>query len=156
MERALEAHRKTGANYQSSYNQSYLALAHARAGDIERALEISAQAVDEVERSGERWWEAEAHRLKGEICLMAVPALRDEAEVCFRRALECARLKHAKLWELHAAQSLAKLWSTENRHERTRDLLAAVYGQFTEGFDLPALKEAKELLDRLSDPTRVL
>lgn len=109
MHRALDAHRETGANYQSSFNLSYLALAHSRAGDHQRAFEIATQAADEVERTGERWWEAEAHRIRGEVILSAAPADSEEAEACFRRALECARRQAAKLWELRAEESLARV-----------------------------------------------
>lgn len=73
MTEALAAHRRTGANFQSSFNLSYLALAYARTGNFERALQIANQAVDEIERTGEAWWAAEAHRLKGEILLIAIP-----------------------------------------------------------------------------------
>ena len=121
MERALAEHRGTGANYQSSYNISYLALAYAQAGEGARALEIADQAIGEVERTGERWWQAEAHRVKGQLLLNA--SRRAEAENCFETALACARRQGARLWELQAAQSLAQLWSEGSARVRGRNLL---------------------------------
>ena len=129
MEHALIAHRKTGANFQSSYNLSRLAEAHARAGRIERALELADQAVAEVGRTGERWWEAEAQRSRGEILLLVGPGKRDEAERCFKKALACARRQEAMFWELHAAESLARLWQAQGRGEQARELLTSVHGQ---------------------------
>jgi predicted ATPase len=109
MEQALSEHRSTGANFQSSYNLSCIAEAHARAGNKTLAADFALQAIAEVERCGERWWEAEAQRIRGEILLMIDAASRKEAEACFERALVVARRQGAKLWERNAAQSLAKL-----------------------------------------------
>jgi len=129
MEHALIAHRKTGANFQSSYNLSRLAEAHARAGRIERALELADQAVTEIGRTGERWWEAEAQRSRGEILLLAGAGERDEAERCFKKALACARRQEAMFWELHAAESLARLWQAQGRGKQAHELLTSVHGQ---------------------------
>ena len=144
MARALAQHRGTGANYQSSYNISYLALAHARAGEGERALEIAEHAIREVERTGERWWQAEAHRIKGQLLLAA--ARHKEAENCFETALACARRQGAKFWELQAAQSLAQLWSERRARLRGRNLLGEVYARFSDGFETPVLQDAKRVL----------
>jgi predicted ATPase len=154
MEHALVAHRKTGANFQSSYNVSCLAEAHARAGKIGRALELADEAIAEVARTGERWWEAEAQRLKGEILLKASPRHRAEAKRCFAQALACARRQEAKFWELHAAQNLANLRITQGRDDGARELLESVYGKFGDGFDIPDLKLAKETLDWLARSAR--
>jgi class 3 adenylate cyclase/tetratricopeptide (TPR) repeat protein len=154
MEHALVAHRKTGANFQSSYNLSRLAEAHARAGKIERAMELAEQAVAEVSRTGERWWEAEAQRSRGEILLLAAPDHHDEAERCFSNALACARRQEAKLWELYATRSLANLWLAQGRRDDARELLALVYGTFTDGFETADLRLAKEFLERLDRPVR--
>ncbi len=148
MEHALAAHRATGANYQSSYNTSYLAMAHAQAGSTALALEFAEQAIGEGERSGERWWNAEAHRIKAQLLLVA--ARREEAEAGFEAALACARRQGARLWELQAAQSLAQLWSERAARVRGRDLLGAVYAGFPDGFETPVLKDAKRVLDLLS------
>jgi DNA-binding winged helix-turn-helix (wHTH) protein/predicted ATPase len=147
MERALAEHLGTGANYQSSYNISYLALAHGRAGEVTRALEIADRAIGEVEQSGERWWQAEAHRIKGKLLLIA--ARQKEAEECFDTALDCARRQGAKLWELQAAQSLAQLRSERGARVRGRNLLEAAYAGFSDGFETPPLQDAKRLLDLL-------
>ena len=150
MERALVAHRETGANFQSSYNLSRLADAHARTGRMERALELASEAIAEVERTGERWWEAEAHRFKGEILRMALPARHDEAEACFNCALECARSQGALLWELNAAQSLADLWSARGRSREALELLNPIYRAFAYDPDTAALAPARERLARLA------
>ena len=157
MEHALVAHRNTGANFQSSYNLSCLAEAHARAGKIARAVELADQAVAEVSRTGERWWEAEAQRSRGEILLTAAPSHHAEAERCFKNALACAKGQEAKLWELYAAQSLASLWLAQGRNDEARELLAPVYAAFADGFDTADLKLAKAMLDQLVRPaSRVL
>ena len=147
MERALAEHRGTGANYQSAYNASYLALAHARAGEGARAVELAEQAIGEVERSGERWWLAEAYRIKGQLLLAA--ARHEEVEDCFETALACARRQGARFWELQAAQSLAQLWADRGARVRGRNLLGEVYAGFSDGFETPVLKNAKRVLDLL-------
>jgi len=148
MERALVAHRRTGANFQSSYNLSRLAEAHARSGRVDRAVELATEAVAEVERSGERWWESEALRIRGETMLRASPARRGEAERCFVAALECARRQRARLWELHAAQSLAELWSAEGRAREAGELLRAAHDAFADDVDLADLRRARDFLAR--------
>jgi class 3 adenylate cyclase/tetratricopeptide (TPR) repeat protein len=152
MDHALVEHRKTGANFQSSFNLSCLADAYARAGNLERAIEFSDQAIQEIERTGERWWAAEAQRIKGKILLAATPADGRRAEDCFRAALKSAQGQNAKFWELRAAHSLASLWSTEGRDAEARKLLAPIYREFTDGIDLPDLDDARRLLDRLGRP----
>jgi DNA-binding winged helix-turn-helix (wHTH) protein/tetratricopeptide (TPR) repeat protein len=109
LEQALVAHRATGANFQSSYNLSRLAEAHARAGHPAQARELADAAIAEVERSGERWWEAEAHRLRGEILLLAGRGNQALAKRCFDRALAVARRQGAGFWEANALRSLAGL-----------------------------------------------
>ncbi len=145
MEKGLVAHRQTGANFQSSFNLSHLAMAYAKAGNYERAFDIATQAVNEVERTGERWWEAEAQRMRGEVLLAAGSANRNEAETCFQRALECAQQQNAKFWELRAAQSLAQLWSSEKRHSEARQLFSPIYAAFSDELGSPGLNDAKEL-----------
>ncbi len=149
MKHALAAHRATGADFQSSYNLSRLAEAHARAGKIAHATELALQAVANVEQTGERWWEAEAQRIRGEILLLARRSNRHEAEACFNRALECARRQGARLWELHAALSLAKLWWSEGEGARAEALLTPVYRSFTDGYGIEALRSAEELLEQI-------
>jgi predicted ATPase len=100
-----------------------------------------------VVASEEKWWEAEVHRIAGEIALMSRDAAK--AEAYFERALAIARARHAKSWELRAAMSMARLWRDQGRQKQARELLTAVYGWFTEGFDTLDLREATALLDEL-------
>jgi predicted ATPase len=98
---------------------------------------------------GERFWEAELYRLKGEL-LLAGSAVHDtEAEISFRQAFDVARHQQAKSLELRAAMSLSRLWQRQGKRAEAQQLLAEVYGWFTEGFDTPDLQEAKALLDKL-------
>jgi predicted ATPase len=101
-----------------------------------------------VETTGERWFEAEIYRQKGRLLLRQGDA--EPVEKLFRKALSIAREQEAKLWELRAAASLARLWRDQGRPAKAHDLLAPVYGWFTEGFDTPDLKDAKALLDELA------
>jgi predicted ATPase len=106
-------------------------------------------AFDAMRRTGERYWEAEMHRLRGQFLLGADGAGREQAaEASFLRALEVARGQGACSLELRAATSLARLWA-EHRRGEARDLLAGLCGRLTEGFDTPDLREARELLEAL-------
>jgi predicted ATPase len=98
----------------------------------------------------EKWSEAEVNRIAGEVALMSVHPDAPKAEAYFQRALEIARQQQAKSWEVRAAMSMARLWRDQGKREAARDLLAPVYGWFTEGFDTLDLKEAKQLLDELA------
>jgi predicted ATPase len=102
-----------------------------------------------METTKERWWEAEAHRTAGEIALKSPKPDAAKAEAYFERALTIACQQQAKSWELRAAMSMARLWHDQGKRDEARDLLAPIYGWFTEGFDTPDLKEAKALLDEL-------
>jgi predicted ATPase len=102
-----------------------------------------------VETTKERWWEAETLRMAGEIALRSPEPDAVKAEAYFERALEVARAQQAKSWELRASISMARLWRDQGKRQQARDLLAPVYGWFTEGFDTLDLKEAKVLLDAL-------
>jgi len=106
------------------------------------------EALKIVERTGERFFAAELNRHKGQLLLRQ--GHTEAAEELYREALSIAREQEAKLWELRAAVSLARLRSDQDRRAKARDLLAPVYGWFTEGFDTADLKEAKALLDELS------
>ena len=103
-----------------------------------------------VETTKERWFEAEIHRTAGEIALKSLEPDAAKAEGYFERALTIARSQQAKSWELRAAMSLARLWRDQGKVQQARELLAPVYGWFTEGFDTRDLKEAKALLDELA------
>jgi len=125
-----------------------LAAACELTGQIDEALALSDEALQLVERTGERWFEAELHRHKGQLLLRQGHA--EAAEELYRKALNIAEEQEAKLWELRAAASLARLRRYQGRHAEARALLAPVYGWFTEGFDTADLKEAKALLDELT------
>jgi len=99
--------------------------------------------------SGARLYEAELHRLQGELLLQQTMPEARQAEVCFQHALDVARRQQAKSWELRAAVSLARLWQQQGKRPEAYDLLAPIYGWFTEGFDTVDLQEAKALLEVL-------
>jgi predicted ATPase len=103
-----------------------------------------------VETTKQNWNEAEVHRIAGEIALMSPKPDVAKAEDCFERALAVAREQQAKSWELRTAMSMAGLWRDQGKRDEARELLAAVYGWFTEGFDTLDLKQAKALLDELA------
>ena len=103
-----------------------------------------------VETTKERWCEAEVNRIAGEIALKSPEPDAAKAEAYFERALAVARQQQAKSWELRAAMSMARLWRDQGKRDEARELLAPVYGWFTEGFDTLDLKEAKALLDELA------
>ncbi len=100
--------------------------------------------------TGDAYWEPEVHRLIGDLLLRRNPSAADRAEASYRRAIERARSQEARSWELRAATSLARLWRDQGKHAQARELLAPVYGWFTEGFDTADLKDAKALLDELA------
>jgi predicted ATPase len=103
-----------------------------------------------IETTQETWFEAEVNRTAGEIALLSPEPDAAKAEAYFERALAVARAQQAKSWELRAAMSMARLWRDQGKRDEARDLLAPVYGWFTEGFDTLDLKEAKALLDELA------
>ena len=125
-----------------------LAAACEIAGQVEEALTLLDDALRIVERTGERWFAAELNRHKGQLLLRQGHSQR--AEELYRKALGIAEEQEAKLWELRAAASLARLRRDQGRRTEARDLLAPVYGWFTEGFSTPDLKDAKPLLDELA------
>jgi predicted ATPase len=102
-----------------------------------------------IETTGERWFEADVNRIAGEIALKSPDPDAAKAQPYFQRALAVARAQQAKSWELRATMSMARLWRDQGKPNEARELLAPVYGWFTEGFDTRDLKEAKALLDEL-------
>jgi adenylate cyclase len=151
MRQGLDASRATGAGLLAHYWLLLLAGVHRRFGQVQEGLAVTAEALAEVTRTGERFWEAELHRLRGLLLLDADAANQAEVEACFQRAIEIARAQKAKSLELRAATSLATLWRDQGKRAEAVDLLAPVYAWFTEGFETADLKEAKALIDQLGD-----
>jgi predicted ATPase len=127
-----------------------LAFCCERAGEVEEALQLLDRELDVANATGERFYEAELHRFKGEWLLAHRSARSTEAEDCYQHALAVARKQQAKFWELRASTSLARRWRDQGKRTEARDLLASIYGWFTEGLDTPVLKDAKALLDELA------
>ena len=145
----ITASRLTGGTLWIPLHVSLLATAYADLGQFDDAWRCIDEAVTEVEMTKEKLWEAEIHRMAGDIALMSPERGAAKGEAYFERALAVARTQQAKSWELRAAMSMARLWRDQGKRQQARDLLAPVYGWFTEGFGTPDLKEAKALLDQL-------
>ena len=146
----ITASRSTGATLFTPLHLSYLAGAYAELGQFDEAWRCINEAMTMMETTKERLWEAEVNRVAGEIATMSPEPDAAKAEAYFERALAVARKQQAKSWELRAAMSMARLWRDQGKPDEARDLLAPVYGWFTEGFDTLDLKEAKALLDELN------
>jgi predicted ATPase len=147
----LTAWRATGAETGRPYFLALLADAHRIMGQPEAGLTVLAEALTLVDSSGVRFYEAELHRLKGELLLQQSSDKQAEAENCFHHALEIARNQQAKSFELRTATSLARLWQQQGKRQEAHDLLAPVYNWFTEGFDTADLQDAQVLLDALGE-----
>ncbi len=145
---ALAESERRGASIYRPYALASLAEALLRRGELTPALEAVREGFENMEATGERWWEAELHRVNGTV--LTVLTKLGESQAAFEEALRVARRQKAKSLELRAATSLARLWGEQGRLADARDLLAPVYGWFTEGFDTADLKEAKALLDELA------
>jgi class 3 adenylate cyclase/predicted ATPase len=146
----ITALRTTGATLWTPFSLSHLARAHAELGQFEEAWRCIGEAMTLVETTKEKWCEADIHRTAGEIALMSPEPDAAKAQAHFERAIAIARDQKAKSWELRAAMSMARLWRDQGKRPQARDLLAPIYGWFTEGFDTLDLKEAKALLDELA------
>jgi predicted ATPase len=163
IQQGIAAFRATGAELYRPYFLALLAEAYEKAKQSEQGLAVLAEALAAVDNAGERFYEAELYRLKGEL-LLAQEGCRpqavgcrektEEAEACFLKAIEVARKQQAKSLELRAVMSLAKLWQRQSKQKEAHEMLAAVYNWFTEGFDTKDLQEAKALLDELSEGGR--
>jgi predicted ATPase len=169
----------TGAEMSRLYFLILLAEAYGKVGQVEEGLSTLSEALTLVNRTGERFYEAELYRLKGTLTLqqenqnqkskgkrqkkssvvspqLSVPNTQSltpstsEAEECFHKAIEVARQQQAKSLELCATTSLARLWQSQGKQQEAHHMLAEVYGWFTEGFDTKDLQEAKALLEELS------
>jgi predicted ATPase len=140
----------TGAEPERAYWLVLLAEAYDTAGQAEEGLGLLREALVVVEKSGEHYWEAELHRLQGELLLhQTIPDVQ-QADACLCQALATARRQQAKSLELRAAMSLARLWQRQGKRVDACRMLAEVYDWFTEGFDTADLQEAKALLDALT------
>jgi DNA-binding winged helix-turn-helix (wHTH) protein/predicted ATPase len=162
MRRGLDAIRATGAQLRQPYYLALLAEACGQTGEVEGGMQVLAEALAEADHHGEGWQEAELHRLRGELLLLAVrdpqasrshpggcQIIDSEAEQCFHQALAIATRQQAKSLELRAATSLARLWQRKGSRAKAYDLLAPIYHWFTEGFDTADLRDAKALLREL-------
>jgi predicted ATPase/class 3 adenylate cyclase len=159
MRQGLAAVRATGARQGGAYALTMLAEAYGKVGRAGKGLALLVEALSLLERTGERFWEAELYRLKGELTLqqlqvsgsaLQVDTLRAEAEEWFWKAIEIARRQKGKSLELRAVASLSRLWQQQGRKEDARQMLAEIYNWFTEGFDTKDLQEAKALLEELT------
>jgi class 3 adenylate cyclase/predicted ATPase len=146
----MAAYALTGATIWRPLHLSHLARAQAELGQFDEAWRCLGEVMTAVETTNERWFEAEVYRTGGEIALLSPDPDAAKAEAYFERALAVARKQKAKSWELRAAMSMARLWRDQGKGQQARELLAPIYGWFTEGFDTRDLKEAKTLLHALA------
>jgi predicted ATPase len=137
----------SGAHLGAPFHLMALAEVYGKAGQPEEGLKRLAAADELVEKTGERWAEADMHRLRGSLLLSANG--HDPAEDSFNQALAVARRQNAKFWELRAATDLARLWRDQTKQDAARTLLKPIYGWFTEGFGTHDLQEARALLAEL-------
>jgi adenylate cyclase len=150
LRQGLDAYRATGAEFQRPHFLSMLAEVHSSLGQPEAGLTALSEALTLVEKTGERYYEAELHRLKGEMLLRQATPEVSHAETCFQQSLDIVRRQQAKSLELRAAMSLARLWQQQGKCAEARELLTPIYGWFTEGFNTADLQEAKALLETLA------
>jgi tetratricopeptide (TPR) repeat protein len=143
MLQGLDIRRATGANLLLPFHLTTLAEVYGIAGQPQQGLNRLSQAEEFIEKTQERWAEAEMHRMRGTLLLSINE--HTAAEESYGRALTVARRQHAKFWELRAALDLARFWHDQGKRTEARDLLAPIYGWFTEGFDTPVLQDAKAL-----------
>ena len=138
--------RATGAEVFQPYHLALLAEAYGAGGQVEAGLRVLAEALSVVDKTAERYCAAELHRLMGELLLRHPSPDERQAETCFHQALAVARHQQAKSLELRGATSLSRLWQRQGKRTAAYELLAPIYGWFTEGFDTADLQEAKALL----------
>jgi predicted ATPase len=145
----LSAFRAAGGEIMRPYYLALLADAQGTLGKPATGLAVLIEALALAESTGERWHAPELHRLKGALLLQQSPDNHTEAETCFQHAIAIAQTQQAKSFELRAATSLARLWQQQGKRAEAHDLLAPIYGWFTEGFDTADLQDAKALLTAL-------
>jgi class 3 adenylate cyclase/predicted ATPase len=145
----IELWRSAGSTIFTPEHEFMLAIAHANSGQFDEAWRCIGKAMTAMQATKERWCEAEAHRVAGEIALKSPQRDVAKAQAHFEHSLTVARAQQAKSWELRAAMSLARLLSNQGERQSAHDLLAPVYDWFTEGFDTSDLRKAKALLGEL-------
>jgi predicted ATPase len=150
MHEGLMAYRDTGAEVPGRCFLVLVLEAYGKNGRAEAGLRVLAELLPTMANNEERFFEAELHRLKGELLLSLYQDNHAEAETCVHQALDIARQQQAKSLELRAAMSLSRLWQQQGKRTEAYELLAPVYGWFTEGFDTADLQEAKALLEELA------
>ena len=150
MQQGLTAFQAAGGRLRLPYYLALLAEAYGHSGQVEKGLHLLEKAFADMQQTGEHFWEAEQHRLQAELLLAHSTADQTTAAAYLHQALEVARRQQAKSLELRAATSLARLWQSQGKRSEAYDLLAPVYGWFTEGFDTADLKDAAVLLDELA------
>jgi predicted ATPase len=146
---AIAAYRAGGNEHCVPWFLSLLAAAHLTRGDSAEGLDTIAAALEIADSTGARLWDAELHRLEGELLLKRDPRAEPAAEAAFRHAIDIARRQSAKSWELRAAMSLSRLWQHQGKGDDAARLLGEIHGWFTEGFDTADLQEARALLNEL-------
>jgi predicted ATPase/class 3 adenylate cyclase len=151
MQQGLTDWRTTGAEILRPYFLALLAESYVKVEKLDEGLCVLTDALEAVEKRGDRFFEAELYRIKGELLLLRSEAeAKVDVEVCFRRAIEIAQRQCAKSLELRAAVSLSRLWQKQGKKVEARTLLAEIYGWFKEGFDTADLKAANVLLNELA------
>ena len=150
MRQGLAAYRATGSAAGTADYLAKLAEAYGQVGQAGEGLHLLTEALAVVDTTGGRFYEAELHRLHGVLLLRQSVPDASQAAACFQQALDVARRQEAKSLELRAAMSLSRLWQAQGKRAAARELLAPIYGWFTEGFDTADLQEARALLDALS------
>jgi len=154
MRQGRESMQAMGAALNMPLNLAWLAEGYGKTGQAEEGLTLLAEALGLVQKTGERRWEAELYRLKGELTLQSQvqgpqSQVEEEVEGCFHRAFEIAQRQQAKSLGLRAVMSLARLWQRQGKKDEARQMLTEIYGWFTEGFDTRDLRKAKALLGEL-------
>jgi len=154
LRQGLVASRATGADYWRTLFLATQAEVHGKIGQAAEGLSVVAEALAAVDKTGERFCEAELYRLKGQLTLQSEvrgpkSEVEREAEECFQKAIEIARRQQAKSLELRATMSLARLWQQQGKQKDAHQMLVEIYGWFTEGFDTKDLQDAKTLLAEL-------
>jgi predicted ATPase len=141
-----------GAELTRTWQLGLLATACGSLGRADEGLGIVDEAFALVDKNGERMYEPELHRVRGELLLRCAGDRQGEAEACFQRALAMAREQEARWWELRAATSLGRLWRAQGRRTHAHEIVGSIYSWFTEGLDMPDLRDARDLLRASTTP----